>query len=164
MKKTNLKFFEISSMKKIEIGFRDQESASGTRSPGFHGPDSVPTLLEIKIFQCKELFFYLIWLIGVKIKLRIITKIICRRFRDTISLKIDFTAYGLHRDDPPAWEWKKKFHFQTARNSKMRSFKDCHLWEIRKVGNSGSSFPNSSGMCHKWPVENWPHLPKLFFY
>ena len=28
---------------------------------------------------------------------------LCTRFSDTISHKFDFTAYGLHRDHPPAW-------------------------------------------------------------
>ena len=28
---------------------------------------------------------------------------ICSRFSDIVSFKIDFIAYGLHRDHPPAW-------------------------------------------------------------
>ena len=30
------------------------------------------------------------------------------RIRSTVSNKIEFTAYGLHRDQPPAWEVKVK--------------------------------------------------------
>ena len=53
-------------------------------------------------FQRKKIFFQRIILMKiVEMKLRIIKKK-CSRFRDTISQKIVFTTYGLHRDHPPA--------------------------------------------------------------
>ena len=58
---------------------------------------------EIKIFsKCISKIF--ISIIGVKMTLRIIKKNICSRFSDTVSHKIDFMAFDLNRDHPPAWE------------------------------------------------------------
>ena len=34
---------------------------------------------------------------------------ICVQFSDTVSHKIDFTALGLHKDQPLAWELSEKF-------------------------------------------------------
>ena len=38
-------------------------------------------------------------------------------FSDTVSDKIDFTAYGLHRDHPPPWMfnlWSLEFYLRNA--------------------------------------------------
>ena len=38
------------------------------------------------------------------VKMKLTIKKIWNRFNDPVSHKIDFTAYGLNIDNPPAWE------------------------------------------------------------
>ena len=51
-----------------------------------------------KIIICSKLILFM----GLKTKLRIKIKKISR-FSENFSQKFDFTANGLHRDHPPAW-------------------------------------------------------------
>ena len=46
-------------------------------------------------------------------------KKICSRFRNTITQKIDFTGYGIHRDHPPRWKLINKIYLHPALSSEI---------------------------------------------
>ena len=56
-----------------------------------------------KAFRVKyDIFQYLI--LEEKNEIKDYKEILCSRFSDIVSLKIDFTAFVLRRYHPPAWE------------------------------------------------------------
>ena len=60
------------------------------------------------------------------------------RFTASVSHRINFTAYDLHRDNPPAWELNKSILKMTFKNPKSKLLS---LIYVNKVHYSLNHFP-----------------------